>query len=229
MRYLLKFGCLWKCLHAIIACPFILSRLTRKFPTCHFYPGVSIDDFSSFGKYNVVFQNVMINNSVIGDHTFIQKDSIINHASIGRFCSIAMRVTIGLGQHPTDCVSSHPAFYSSTQPLVKTFSKSDMFMPFKRTYIGHDVWIGQNAMIKDGVNIGTGAVIGAGAVVVKDVPEYAVVAGVPAAIIKYRFDEETRMQIIESRWWEKEESWLNEKHSFFNEAARFVERCKEID
>lgn len=141
-----------------------------------------MDDQSSLGEYCVLFRNTVIANSVIDDHSFVQRDSFINNATVGKFCSIAMRVTVGLGQHPVTYVSSHPAFYAATQPIAKTFSSSDAYIPIKQTDIGHDVWIGQGAMIMDGVRIGTGSVVAAGAVVTKDVPAYAIVAGVPGGL-----------------------------------------------
>ena len=72
------------------------------------------------------------------------------------------------------------------------------------THIGNDVWIGLNATILDGVTIGDGAIVAAGAVVTKDVPPYAVVAGVPAKIIKYRFTESQIDFLLKFRWWEKD-------------------------
>ena len=72
----------------------------------------------------------------------------------------------------------------------------------KRTYIGNDVWIGENVTIKDGVKIGNGAVIGTAAVVTKDVPPYAIVAGVPAKIIKYRFDDKKIQLLQDIKWWD---------------------------
>ena len=73
----------------------------------------------------------------------------------------------------------------------------------KECIIEHDVWIGANAIVLRGVRVGTGSVIGAGAVVTKDVPEFAVVVGVPAKIIKFRFDIEKQKVILLSKWWEK--------------------------
>ena len=67
--------------------------------------------------------------------------------------------------------------------------------------IGNDVWIGRGAFIKGGVTIGDGAVIAAHAVVTKDVPPYAIVCGVPAKIIKYRFDCETIKELLDLKWW----------------------------
>ena len=70
------------------------------------------------------------------------------------------------------------------------------------TTIGHDVWCGLRVTIKAGVNVGTGAIIGAGSVVTHDVPPYAIVAGVPAKVIKYRFEEDLIRNLLESKWWE---------------------------
>ena len=174
-------------------------------------------------NYNVIFKNVNIINSVLGSYTFIQKNSMIINADIGKFCSIAANVSISLGKHPISHVSSHPAFYSATQPLAKTFSKEDSFEPFdKRVKIGNDVWIGQNAMVMNGVKIGTGAIIGAGSVVTRDVPEYAIVGGVPAELIRYRFDEEMRKKLLETKWWDMDESIIQECHGLFSDPKKFL-------
>lgn len=206
--------------------PIRLARLHKKYPTCHFYSGAVVDDESVLGRYNVVFACASINHSTIGDHTFIQKNSTVNYAIIGKFCSIASGVTIGLGQHPTSYVSSHPAFYSSVQPVAKTFCNKDSFSPFRQTDIGHDVWIGQNAMVTDGVKIGTGAIVAAGAVVTKNVPEYAMVGGVPANIIRYRFDENIRRELLETKWWEWPEEQLGHYAALFTFPEKFLKLYK---
>ncbi|MFZ2197195.1 MAG: CatB-related O-acetyltransferase [Thermodesulfovibrionales bacterium] len=202
--------------------PVRITRLSKRYPSCRFYPGAVIDEASSLGGFNVLFRNVSVLESTISDHTFIQKNSVINNATIGKFCSIAAGVTIGLGQHPTSYVSSHPAFYSCTQPIVKTFCNEDIFCALKRTVIGHDVWIGQNALIMDGVTIGTGAVIAAAAVVTKDVPEYAIVAGVAAKVIGYRFDENIRDRLLATKWWDMSDDWLREHYSSFSAPQEFL-------
>ena len=225
--HLLLLRNIWRGLGETIASPVRLTRLQKKHPTCRFYPGAYIDKLSVLGKYCVLFRNASIINSVIGDHTFVQKDSLINNATAGKFCSVAMRVTIGPGQHPTAYVSTHPAFYSSTQPVAKTFSHSESFSPFRRIDIGHDVWIGQEAVIMDGVRIGTGAVIAASAVVTKDVPDYAIVAGVPARVVRYRFSEEVRGRLAETRWWDMSEEWLQEHCHLFLDPIKFLERWEE--
>ena len=206
-----------------LAAPFRLTRLQTMHPTCRFYPGASVDKGSSLGRYNVIFANTSVINSVLGDHTFIQKNSRILNADIGKFCSISSRVSIGLGRHSTTSVSSHPAFYSSSQPVARTFSKTDHYVPFKRVTVGHDVWIGENAMVMDGVRIGTGAVIAMGSVVTANVPDYAIVAGNPARVFSSRFDEETREKLLATKWWEMPEDWLQEHCPAFSDPKEFLD------
>ena len=202
----------------------VLTKLQAKYPTCQFYPGAVVDRESVLGDYIVVFNNSTIFESTIGDHTYIQRNSLIHMSELGKYCSIAMNVIIGTGQHPTDQVSTHPAFYSIDQPIAKTFSKETSFLAVKKTTIGNDVWIGQNAVIMDGINIETGAIIAAGAVVTKDVPSYAIVGGVPAKIIKYRFGEETRNRLMELEWWNKSDEWLTEYCIEFGNPSKFLKK-----
>lgn len=184
------------------------ALIQRKNPSCNIYPGVMVDNTSKLGKHIVLFKDVVIINSNIGDYSFVQKNSMLNQADVGKFCSIAMGVVIGPGQHPVHFVSTHPSFYSATQPVAKTFSDGEYFEPFKRTTIGNDVWIGHNAVLMDGITVGNGAIIAAGAVVTKDVPDYAIVGGVPARIIKYRFSEDVIHRILNSKWWERDSQWF---------------------
>ena len=77
------------------------------------------------------------------------------------------------------------------------------------TIIGNDVWIGVNAVIMNGIHVGDGAVIGAGAVVTHDVAPWAIVVGVPACVLKYRFDERTRQRLAAVQWWTMDEDELH--------------------
>jgi len=198
------------------------TRLQQKYPTSRFYPGVYVDERSSLGRYNVLFAQATVVNSTVADHTFIQKQSTVLNADIGKFCSIAAGVRIGLGNHPIDMVSTHPAFYAVSQPIAKTYSQADVHESFKRINIGHDVWIGERAIILDGVTVGDGAVIGAGAVVTKSVEPYAVVGGVPATLIKYRFEKDVREQLSAMKWWDRSDEWLQKNAASFINVQQLI-------
>ncbi|WP_317047887.1 CatB-related O-acetyltransferase [Cognataquiflexum aquatile] len=193
-----------------------IAKLQNENPNCRFYPGTKISN-SVFGKYNVIFNDVLMDSCEIGDHTYIQKRSTIFNAKIGKFCSIASGVTIGPGSHKLDSISTHPIFYLNKTPLVKKFSKSDLYSVSKVTIIENDVWIGEKAIVMDGVKIGTGSVVASGAVVTKDVPPYAIVGGVPAKLIKYRFSDQIIDDLLQSEWWNMPEVELEKKFlSFIN-------------
>jgi len=134
---------------------------------------------------------------------------------IGRYCSIAEDVQIGRHPHPTHWFSTSPFFYADYSTVVDQpppsgyivqpgadFAQLTPPTTLKITEIGNDVWIGHGAFILPGVKIGTGAVVAARAVVTKDVPPYAIVAGSPAVIKKYRFEETIISRLLESAWWQ---------------------------
>ena len=143
----------------------------------------------------------VLTNVNVGRCTYFAGASAGN-ADIGSFCSIGPGAKIGgLGKHPVDMISTHPIFYSTKMQSGITFSDKDYFDEQPKTTVGHDVWVGANAIILDGVNIGNGAIVAAGAVVVKDVPAFSIVGGVPAKIIRYRFSDEDISKINETNWW----------------------------
>lgn len=118
----------------------------------------------------------------------------------GRYCSVAPNVSILNGNHPLDFKSLHPFFYNSAMGYVDKLSINRT-----KLTIENDVWIGQNVTILPSVSkIENGAAIGAGSVVTKNIPAFAVVAGNPAKIIKYRFSENKIREIIDSAWWDKD-------------------------
>lgn len=202
--------------------------LKKRFPNSKIYFNAFIDENSQLGKNSVVFSNTVLINSSLGDYSYIQKKSEIIDTKIGKFCSIASDVTIGLANHPTNFISMSPVFYDSEQPLPFFFAneKNNIDTPLT-TRIEADVWIGKNVIVKSGINIGVGAIIGAGAVVTKDVEPYSIVVGVPAKRIKYRFEKNLREDLLDSKWWEcKDEDLLNLKQ-FFNEPKLFLAKLKE--
>lgn len=127
-------------------------------------------------------------------------------AEIGAFTSIATNVHASLGNHPTDRASTHPFFYLKDFGF-RSDSKPEIAVKNEKIIIGHDVWIGRDVTLMTGITIGHGAIIAAGAVVTKDVPPYAVVGGVPAKLIRYRFDDDTIQKLLQSQWW----AWDDEK------------------
>jgi virginiamycin A acetyltransferase len=130
----------------------------------------------------------------IGGSSYIGCYCYVTRAKIGRYVSIANNVSIGQGEHKLDKISTSSVFYKSAWDVLTAGDCE----------VGSDAWIGVDAIILRGVKVGTGAVVAANAVVTKDVPDFAVVAGVPARIIKYRFPESQRAQILASLWWEME-------------------------
>lgn len=142
----------------------------------------------------------------MGRYSYMGKNNSVANTTIGSFCSIASYCAIGGGAHPLDMVSTSPVFYEGKNGFNKHFSNIPTEVN-KAVEIGNDVWIGEAVFINDGLKIGTGAVIGAHSVVTKDVPPYAIVAGAPAKILRYRFDEETIQKLLASSWWE----WSDEE------------------
>ena len=178
-------------------------------------------DKCKFGEYNTLGHYVELSNTHIDNFTYIGKATIINNAKIGKYCSIAPRCKIGLGMHPSDFVSTHSLFFSTTTHNEVVLLNTDKFLEFKEIKIGHDVWIGESAIVQDGVEIGNGAIIGSGAVVTKDVPPYAVVGGVPAKVIKYRFNSENINFLLSFCWWDKDLEWLKQNAEKFDNINNF--------
>lgn len=162
-------------------------------------------------------------NSTFGRHSFCGYDCEIINCDVGSFCSISDSVVIGRGMHPIKRVSTSPVFYKGRDSVREKFAEHER-PKHKKTVIGHDVWIGQNVMIKQGVEINTGSVIGMGSVVTKDVPPYAIVGGVPAKIIKYRFEKDIIEALLASKWWSLSDSELKVHSSTFKEPAEFLKK-----
>ncbi len=130
--------------------------------------------------------------------------------SIGNFCAIARNLVLAGYDHPIHRFTTHPITTERKYGFIEKELAEEYLQESNLITIGNDVWIGSNVIILPPVNISTGAVIGAGAVVTKDVPPYAVVVGVPAKVIKYRFSQKTIDMLLKSEWWNMEDSKICE-------------------
>lgn len=164
-------------------------------------------------------------NSTFDCHSFCGYDCEIINCEIGSFCSISDNVIIGGGMHPMDWVSMSPVFYEGRDSVKTKYFKHKRDKPLN-TIIGNDVWIGNRAIIKQGIIIGTGAVIGMGSVVTKNVESYTIVAGNPAKVIRKRFDEETIRQLLDSEWWNYDNSLLLELGPYFKYPKDFIQKTR---
>lgn len=153
------------------------------------------------------------NGITIGEYTygyqFLGDDRL---KSVGKYCSIAPGTCCIAGNHDMSIVTTSPVIESPG------FDSGE-----KNIVIGNDVWIGVNCIIFTNVTIGDGAVIAAGAIVRKDVPPYAVVAGVDR-IIKYRFSQQIIDKLLKIQWWNWEHKKIKENEKYFLDTENFVKK-----
>lgn len=192
----------------------INNSWTSFYGKCEFESGVKVHGRARFAD------------AVIGKYTYFAGNNTVTNCTIGRYCSIAPGATIGLETHPTrDHVSTHPSFFSSLGQSGIIYADKDYFSESIECVIGNDVWIGQNALVMGGVKIGDGAIIGAGAVVTKDVEPYSIVGGVPARLIRMRFEQDEIDYLLNFKWWDKGDEWLRFNWKLFlniNEFKKIV-------
>jgi len=169
-------------------------------PSIH--PSCRIRD-SHIGAWTALGANTSLVESSFGDYSYTAGDVQIIYSEVGKYCSIANSVRINPGNHPQWRVTQHHMTYRRKHYALGEEDDKEFFQ-WRRDHgcrIGHDVWIGHGAIIMPGITIGTGAVIGSGAVVTKDIGPYEVAVGVPAKVIKKRFDDATIRQLLDSEWW----------------------------
>jgi acetyltransferase-like isoleucine patch superfamily enzyme len=189
---------------------------------------VRFNPHTLFGTNIWIHKFTNINDTHIGSYTYIQESCRLEKCHIGRFCSIGDNVKVLSATHPTrDFVSTSPVFYSVAEQCCKSFVDSNFFEELKRingysAIIGNDVWIGSDVTILGGTIVGDGAIIATGAVVNKNVPPYAVVAGIPAKIIRYRFSEEQINVLLADKWWEKSDDWLKRNAKQFIHINKYL-------
>lgn len=180
-----------------------------------------------FGRYNTLYNEAVLVGVEMGDFSYASYRCRLSNVSIGKFSCIGPDVSAGLGVHPSrDFVSTHPAFYSAKKTVQATFVGENLFKDSNRIVIGNDVWIGARAIILDGVEIGNGSIVAAGAVVTKDVPAYAVVGGVPARVLRYRFSPEEISFLENFRWWDRDVDWLRSNASRFTNIKQFIDESR---
>jgi acetyltransferase-like isoleucine patch superfamily enzyme len=203
------------------------KKYQERFPYAKIIFPAFIEGNCSIGKFTVIHKNVRLSDSNLGDFSYTHS-SLLN-TEVGKFCSIAPHCTFGLAKHPTKkIVSTHPAFYSKdNKGCLCTFTNVDYFDDsLEKTIIGNDVWIGCNCIIISGVTIGNGAIIGAGSVVTKDVESYAIVGGVPAKLIRYRFEQDQIDFLNEFKWWDRDATWIEKNCDLFLDIEKFCKSAK---
>jgi acetyltransferase-like isoleucine patch superfamily enzyme len=153
-----------------------------------------------FHNVEIMHNTVLSGQNVIGEYTYVGFNCIITSSVIGRYCSIANNVSIGIGEHKINRVSTSSLFYAKP---FETLTEGNCT-------IGNDVWLGSNVVVRRGVTIGDGAVVGANSFVNKDVMPFEIVGGTPAKSIKMRFSDDKIVKIQDSAWWEKDKETAKE-------------------
>lgn len=175
---------------------------------------------NSSARNSRIINGVKVGKYSFGVENHCNQNSLLE--SVGAFCSINDNVIIGAGNHPTSLITTHPLLYKKKGHLsghdlvpvglldaygVDIINDISDYCKNDKITIGNDVWIGSGVIILPSVRIGNGAIIGAGAIVTKDVPDYAIVIGVPAKVIRYRFSEEQINMLNNIKWW----SWTDDE------------------
>lgn len=182
--------------------------------------------------------SIVANDLKVGAWSYIQRGGrLAGKVVIGRYCSIGEYLNTCPPDHPTHWLSTSTSFYQRSQ--FNFWMSADLSLLKKEVLgrrpplvvVGNDVWIGRNVMIMRGITVGDGAIIAAGAVVTKDVPPYTVVGGVPAKMIKQRYNPELVDRLLESQWWQYDRQDLdgipaNDPDAALDEIARRVEEGK---
>ncbi len=181
-----------------------------------------------FGRYNTLYERAQLTQIHLGDYSYVGANNRLARVSIGKFCCLGPDVIAGLGRHPVSSHASiHPIFYSPNAQAGITFADKSYFKETDEINIGNDVWIGARAIILDGVSIGDGAIVASGAVVTTNIPPYAIVGGVPAKLIKYRFQPAQIKTLLAIKWWDREESWLRKNFQKFHHAESLIDFIRE--
>jgi phosphonate metabolism protein (transferase hexapeptide repeat family) len=165
---------------------------------------------AKLGRFTEIKERVAFSDAELGDYSYVERQAEVIYANIGKFCCIAANTRINALEHPLERVSQHKMTYRANEYFLgaKLDSEFRARRQGKSVETGNDVWIGHGAIIKPGVKIGHGAVVAAGAIVTWDVLPYAIVAGVPAKFMRWRFEPKISARIIALAWWDWEHDRL---------------------
>lgn len=176
------------------------------------------DSSSTITPFTSLQRKAKLMNSHVDAHSRICINTELFNTTVGKFSIIARNCIVGLGAHPTNTLSPHSIFYKKNRwKWHDDWCKDTGFRESDRPIaIGNGVWIGMRCLILDGVTIGDGAIVAAGAVVTKDVPPFAVVGGVPARVLKYRFPQEMIDRLMEIKWWDLPDEEITRVRDLFH-------------
>lgn len=202
-----------------------LYSLVKFYGKVRFPYSAIIGRYAQFEGDNAVGANSTFSGRM-GRFSYMASDCDL-YATIGRFTSIGSRVQSIMFRHPVSYpfVSTSPMFYSTLKQCGSNFATEELFQEcvmanekeHSAIVIGNDCWINSNVTFVSCVTVGDGAVVLAGAVVTRDVPPYAIVAGVPAKVIKYRFSETDIKWLLQKKWWNRDTNWIRKNWRAFND------------
>ena len=151
----------------------------------------------------------------VGTRSFTGPHTVLIRARIGKYSSLSWGVTVGGGEHDYTRLTTHSFLYSDHDGLRSAAEPAAYDRFAAPCTVGSDVWVAASATILRGVSVGDGAVVAANAVVTRDVPPYAIVAGVPARVIKARFEESLAERLRRIRWWDFPDALIRDNFELF--------------
>jgi phosphonate metabolism protein (transferase hexapeptide repeat family) len=183
---------------------------------------------TTLGRYTEIGAGCHVADSVIGDYSYCVENTQIAYATIGKFANIAAHVRIYASRHPMQLASLHHFTYRSSWYFDDLEDNPDFFAwrAGMGIAIGHDTWLGHGSVIMPGVSVGNGSIIGSNAVVTRDVPPFSIAVGVPAKVIKLRFDQPIAERMEKLAWWDWPHALLHDRMADFRTmpAGEFLDK-----